>query len=394
MMEKINHNPTAGRERIVSLDILRGFALLGIALVNVFGFNASFFNFGGFYGSLPDPAEANLYHILISLCADKFIFIYSFLFGYGFYLLYEKFREERQWFARFYRRRMMYLALFGVVHVILLWAGDILLPYALGGILLFFFRNIRSGILVVIGLFFYFFIGIWLMLDIIVPLPDALTSACTGCLADARDVYPTSGYFGCLFLRIKEYAAFRSINLFYYLPKVIGVFVFGYLASRHKLHEMTSKNLKSFALIAIGTGIVATVFYFWYETFVFSVVPEDSPFMNAVYMSAYELTNIFMGGFYILLILLLSSIPVTSRFLKFFSWPGRMSLTNYLLQSVIFSVIMYGWGFGKFGSQSPSDFIWYPVIIFVAQVFISYLWLRKFRQGPLERIWRKLSYRR
>ncbi len=77
--------------RIQSLDILRGFALLGIALVNVLGFNASFFDFGGFYNNLPDPTQQKIYSTFIGLTADKFIFLYSFLFGYGFFLQFNKY---------------------------------------------------------------------------------------------------------------------------------------------------------------------------------------------------------------------------------------------------------------------------------------------------------------
>jgi uncharacterized protein len=72
---------------------------------------------------------------------------------------------------------------------------------------------------------------------------------------------------------------------------------------------------------------------------------------------------------------------------------GRMSLTNYIIQSVIFSIIFYGWGFGEFGMKEPTLFIWYAIGIFISQVIFSYFWLKTKNQGPLERLWRKLSYR-
>ncbi|MCD4735814.1 MAG: DUF418 domain-containing protein [Bacteroidales bacterium] len=385
--------PASISERIVSLDILRGFALFGIALVNIFGFNASFFDFGGFYNQLPDTDQSSFYHLLISLCADKFIFLYSFLFGYGFFLLADKFGHETSRFFSFYKRRMFYLALFGLLHIVLLWAGDILLLYAVAGTLLFFIRGLSSGRLIVIGLLFYFFIGFWLWLATIIPLPDALSSTCTGCLTDAQKVYPSGSYIDCMTLRFQEYIAFRNINLFYYLPKIIGVFIFGFIASKNKIHKLININRSKALIFVICTGVLASLLYFYYETLVFLLVPEDNPLLNVVYMTAYELTNLFIASFYILLILMLTSFEITRKFLVLFSWPGRMSLTNYIVQSIVFSIIMYGWGTGEFGNQNPTGFIWYPVVVFSCQVVFSYLWLKYFRQGPLEMLWRKLSYK-
>lgn len=112
--------------------------------------------------------------------------------------------------------------------------------------------------------------------------------------------------------------------------------------------------------------------------------------MNAVYMGAYELMNLFMALSYILLILLLASYKF--NILKPFAYVGRMSLTNYIMQSLIFSIIFYGWGFGKFGMQEPTIFVWYAVGVFVFQLIFSYIWLKKRKHGPLEWLWRKLSY--
>ncbi|MBN1340636.1 MAG: DUF418 domain-containing protein [Bacteroidales bacterium] len=392
-MSIIQLRATGSSERITSVDILRGFALFGIALVNVFGFNASFFDFGGFYSRLPDPEESKFYRLMISLCADKFIFLYSFLFGYGFFLQFEKFRAEKTWFSDFYKRRLLFLALFGLMHIVFLWAGDILLLYALAGTLLFLIRNLKSGPLLGLGIFFYFFIGFWLMAASRLPLPDALSSTCTDCLSDAQEIYPAGGFFDCLLLRLKEYLAFRNINLFYYLPKIMGVFIFGFMAGRLKIHQKVKKNPVKSLIVTSLTGIAAALLYFYYETLIFLLIPEGNPLLNAMYMTAYEFTNLFMAGFYILLVLWMASVPFTGRLLIVFAWPGRLSLTNYIVQSVAFSVIMYGWGFGKFGMQTPTVFIWYPVIIFGFQALFSYLWLKRFSQGPLEMLWRWLSYR-
>lgn len=392
LIKKMPQEITAikSQNRIESIDILRGFALLGIALVNVFGFNASFFDFGGFYNNLPDPVQQKFYHIFIGLTADKFIFLYSFLFGYGFYLQYSKFSSSAKNFRNFYTRRLFYLALFGIAHVLFLWAGDILLLYAVAGLFLFLIRKFSNSLLFFIGFFFYFFISFWLVLSIWVPLPNSLSSTCTACLNDALHIYPTANYIACLKLRLVEYYSFRNINVLYYLTKVLGIFIFGYLASKYHLHHLiqTRKIRWIFTFLLVSSS--GLLFYFYYETWVYKLLPAESKYMNALYMGAYELMNLFMALSYILLIFILASYKY--NILKPLAFVGRMSLTNYILQSVLFSVIFYGWGFGKFGLQQPTIFIWYAVGIFIFQLVLSYFWLKENNQGPLEWFWRKLSY--
>ncbi|MCD4729558.1 MAG: DUF418 domain-containing protein [Bacteroidales bacterium] len=381
---------TQQENRIESLDILRGFALFGIALVNVLGFNASFFDFGGFYNNLSDPIQQKFYHTFIGLTADKFIFLYSFLFGYGFFLQFNKYGSQGSEFTSFYRRRLLFLALFGIAHIFFLWAGDILLLYAIGGSILFLLRKISGKVLLLIGLIFYFFISIWQVISIWIPLPDGLSSTCTNCLNDALQIYPTGTYLECLKLRLFEYYSFRNINILYYLSKVLGIFILGFSASKYKLHERINENRIKWVGIFLLIVCAGLLLYFYYERWVLKLIPADSNYMNAVYMGAYELMNLFVALSYIMLILLLASYKF--NILKPFAYVGRMSLTNYIMQSVIFSIIFYGWGFGKFGMQEPTIFIWYAVGVFIFQLLFSYLWLKTKKQGPLEWIWRKLSY--
>jgi uncharacterized protein len=288
---------------------------------------------------------------------------------------------------------MFYLALFGIGHIVLLWAGDILFLYALAGMFLFFFRNTSKPIQLSLGIIFYFFISIWLFLSVWIPLPNALSSTCTGCLSDAMNIYPSGTYLQCLQLRFAEFFAFRNINLFYYLPKAIGIFFFGFLASKLDFHNIISSNIRASFLFLVFLGAIAALTWNYYEHIVFWALPDESRFINPVYMFGYELMNILVGGFYIMIIMVLASFKESRNLLMPLSYVGRMSLTNYLFQSVVFSVIFYGWGFGFFGSQKPSEIIWYAVVLYVFQIFLSYIWLKYHKQGPLEWIWRKFSYK-
>lgn len=382
------------QDRVVSLDILRGVALFGIALVNILGFNASFFDFGGFYSSLPDVGQVNFYQKLIGLCADKFIFLFSFLFGYGIWLQYHRFSTNKGRFTIFFSRRMAVLALFGLAHILFLWAGDILLPYAIAGMIVLALRKLPSWSLILIGLFFYFFVIFWLILSVWIPLPDALSSTCPTCLSHALDIYANGDYVQIFNLRLIEYAAFLPINLFYYLPKIIGITLFGFVASKAQFHLIVKTNRQFWLWIYLAISAVAIVAHLYYESAVMSLFLPESVYLTAGYMMGYEFMNLFVASAYIMTILLLCTFKITQNILKPLSFPGRMSLTNYLLQSVLFGFVFYGWGWGFFGWQKLDQIELIAVLVFILEIIFSYFWLQKFEQGPLEKLWRNLSYRK
>ncbi|PKP05278.1 MAG: hypothetical protein CVU11_01055 [Bacteroidetes bacterium HGW-Bacteroidetes-6] len=383
----VNYTPAS--QRIASLDIIRGFALLGIVMVNSLGFNSSFFNFGGYYNSIPDTIQQQFYSIFISLSVDKFIFLFSFMFGYGIYMQYHKFISNNQNFGGFFGRRMLILSLFGVFHVLLLWAGDILFAYAIAGMVIFSLRKLSAAIQIFIALFFYFFIAMWLSAGLWVDLPDAMTSTCTECLDKARVVYSSGNYFDILQLRIQEYFAFRNNNLFYYLPKIMGVGLMGFVCSRFNLQQVVFKKKLLWTLILIIVAGIATLAYFGYE----KIADFDSPYAIAVYMAGYEFMNLFMAGTYILLILLLTSFVKIANIFKPVALMGRMSLTNYLMQSLLLAIIFYGWGFGLFGQTNVILVVCIAVAIYCVQLIYSSIWFHYFNSGPLEKIWRRLTYR-
>jgi len=387
--------PVPVNQRIASIDILRGFALLGIILVNVLGFNASFFDFGGYYGSLPDAFQQNFYNIYISLTADKFIFLFSFLFGYGIYMQYRKFSQRGKDFIPFLSRRMLALGLFGITHILLLWAGDILLSYAVAGFVVMPLLRLSTKWQIVIALFFYFFIGLWLAIGAWVSLPMNLSSTCTECLEQAKVIYPNGNYIDCFKLRLLEYAAFRDINIIYCLPKIIGVVLLGLIASKYNLHQKVATNKLKWNLILIAVAIIGVISYLGFEKIVdqYLFIFKDSPFTDALIMSGYEFMSLFVGSTYLLLLLIIASYKTVAKLLWPIALMGRMSLTNYIMQSLIMSVIFYGWGFGLFGQTNVTSLVLIGIGVYLVQVILNIIWFRFYNQGPLEKLWRKVSYK-
>lgn len=386
--------PTDPGKRITQIDILRGFALFGVLLVNVFGYNSSFFDFSGFYKAFEDPLNSRIYNLVVGFAADKFIFIFSFLFGVGFSIMYLKYKADEKHFFRLYMRRMLALMMFGIIHILFFWAGDILLSYSLMGIILLFSRKLRSGLLLFLSIFIYFFPIIYIALQsIYTNLPDALSSVTDIKMPEVISIYSGGSYFDVLKLRLSEFLAFRNINLIYYAPKVLSLFIFGYLFFKHRFLDKINSARTKYSILFIVlfiTGIASTIFT---DDIVNALADaETNRFYLAIYMGIFEITNIFLGLSYILLILILSQIPGFRSILNPLKYVGRTALTNYMMQSVIFTTIMYSYGFGRFASFQPWQLVILAVVVFVIQTIISKIWLQKFRFGPLEWVWRKMTY--
>ncbi len=393
MPGQVKIKPTRPASRIHQIDILRGVALFGILIVNVFGYHASFYHFGEFYQGLEDPLQRTIFTWMVNLGSDKFIFMFSMLFGFGLWMLENKFAHQQSKFKAFFIRRMLWLCGFGMLHILLLWAGDILLIYGILGLVLFFIRKLKPKALITLSIFFYFFTAFYLTVRIYLPgLPDPMSTLTSLSMDEIMEIYSTGSIFEITRCRINEFVVFRNINLLYYMPKVLALFIFGYVAGKQRVLEIINKSrIRSMllTLVFLTTGLVfilrlENILYFFTKPVTNAVMP--------VYIGIYELGNLFMGLGYLLTILVIANSRVGENMLGILKYAGRMPLTNYLLQSLIFTTIFYGYGFGLFGSIAPSNFLIWALIVFVIQVIISKVWLKRFRFGPLELLWRKLSY--
>ena len=386
--------PTNPKDRNSQIDILRGFALLGILLVNVFGYNSSFFDFSGFYAAFSDQLNHTVFELVIGFGADKFIFIFSFLFGVGFSIMYLKYRTDENGFSSLYLRRLLVLMMSGVLHIVFFWAGDILFSYSLLGMILLLLRKMRSDLLLFLSVFLYFFPIIYIAFESIFPfLPSALSSVTEITLPEVIDIYSSASYFDILKLRIHEYIAFRNINLIYYAPKILSLFILGYLFYKKRYFEIINSSKRKYTVISIILLSIGILLTLTTENIVNSIAnPDTNQFYTAIYMGIFEVTNIFLGFSYIILILILSQVQVFKTILDPFKYVGRTALTNYLIQSIVFTTIMYSYGLGMFGSLQPWQLLISAVVMFVIQLYYSKRWLQNFSFGPLEWIWRKLTY--
>lgn len=336
----------------------------------------------------------------------KFYTIFSLLFGVGFSLILSRHP------VTLFVRRMAILVAIGACHMMFLWSGDILLLYAVGGLLLPLFIRLKDRVLAIVA------VGL-----ILVPVAlDALTefaavdfaapfynlwweeAARQGINEDNFAVWlRDADSYGQMFAFLLQGACERMWEFVsgHRLPKVVGLFMLGYLIGKHRLYARLSEwpsRLRRLCRYAFLWGLPASALYAWSAT-------QGHPWGLTVHSLLYAVSVIPLAFAYVSLFCLLyekqradchvsgASKPSGS----FFTWlaaPGRMALSNYLSQSLIGVLLFYGLGLGLGCSVGLVYIELTAIAVFVVQVVVSTWWLRRFRFGPLEWIWRMLTYGR
>lgn len=387
-------------ERIEVLDALRGFALLGIIIINVR-------EWAGWYALQPaekdavsgGPASTWWYDFLAtSLVEGKFYTIFSFLFGLGFALQLSRIQRRGLDGIRIFRRRLLLLLAIGLIHMTFLWHGDILTLYALLGLLLPLFTSWSDRRLLVLAMFLILLpiAGVALVhLAQVDPdlrlyeLGERLFAALGGD-DDRWRTWLLREDFRSYFAWTLASPPFRIGGFFesWRIPKVLAIMLLGLLAGRKLVAGKLLEDralLRRVAVFGLLIGIPANIGYgliggLWQQEF--------SRVLTAT--ALYAIGVVPLGLAYAACFVLLW--PVARKVLALFVAPGRMALTNYLSQTILGIIIFYGIGFGLYRSLGPWEFTGVAVAIFAAQVVWSRLWLRHVKQGPMEWLWRLGTY--
>lgn len=394
--------PTQASERYMILDTLRGFAILGIALANYPELSLYRFLPADAAAALPASAwDRAINFIVHSLVDGKFYTIFSLLFGIGFSIILQNITRKGGRVLPLFMRRMALLALIGLAHLLFIWSGDILLLYALMGMLLACFRNLSDRTLLSCALAFLLLpIGIDAACEYANLHPAAFfvqlqQQACahSGITPEnfatwLRDADSYSGMFDFLIqgaaVRAQE---FIDGNRYF---KVLGLFLLGFLIGRHRLYARLAEHrraLRRITLIGGGIGLILAPLFAWSSI-------NGQPWGIAAHSLIYTLSVYPLAFAYMSLICLAYLRCSTFAPFRWLAAPGRMALTNYLMQSVIGVLLYYGIGLGLGASLPLAGVELVALLIFIAQMILSSLWLRAFRHGPLEWIWRILTYGR
>lgn len=388
--------PVTLSERILFIDVLRGMALFGILAANMRAFFAPLDAYGDIGVLFHSRADVLAQAFIDAFIQGKFISIFSFLFGMGFAIQMSRADARGVRFLSFYPRRLLALALFGIIHGLLIWAGDILLTYAFSGAILLLFRKRQQKTLlwwagslialplvvntVFLFLFFSRFHRPWMD-----PKPP-----------DVAKYYSVINIYA--HGTVRQIMAQNWVEWKHALPTTLfaiyatSLFLLGMWVWRSGIVQRLDEYrpiLKKVCAWCLPIGLAINI----YTATVFALVPRGK-----VSLWAWSAGTLWLLGSHILSAGYVSGLALIflhqdwRRWLTPFAAVGRTALTNYLMESVLCTLFFYHYTTGLYGRIGPAWGLVPTVILFSAQVVASNWWLQRYRFGPMEWLWRGMTY--
>lgn len=395
--------PIPPGERIEVLDAIRGFALLGIFIMNMPAFNTSLF-LGFDQGLWPHWWDRGTEVVREIIFSGKFNSMFSMLFAVGFTIQLERLQvREPQRATRIYLRRLFWLFVFGAVHACIFWAGDVLHIYAVLGLVLLALRSApdRAIVALIFGCLLYPAIIGMVKMQILTQQDMQATIMLTQNAITADNAAFGHGGFLDTVRRSTD-----AMRIFYEYPLRLGMaagyvqffttVLIGLLLGRHRFFHNVGAQLplvRRAQWWALGIGLVCGI---GFETWSLNVVnPMEPTVWRILAGTGYVLCRIAIMIFYVATIIRAMCNETWRRRLAPITLTGRMPLSNYLLQTLIGVLLFYHWGFGLWGKVGPAlDLVLAVAIFFVIQVPLSRWWLSRYSTGPMEYLWRVLTYGR
>ncbi|HEX7047708.1 MAG TPA: DUF418 domain-containing protein [Gammaproteobacteria bacterium] len=399
--------PVSLRERVEVIDVIRGFALFGILLVNI-GFFA--YPLSEPFYLPPDASDLDhaLHWLTAWLAQGKFYPLFSFLFGLGFAIQFERASGLGSELAPVFTRRLMILMAIGLLHGVFIWAGDILTAYAVLGFLLLLAGRLEPRMLLILALGAYgvqlLAFGIFTLLlsdvsfgseivsDVLLRMTAGMNDA-ADLRADAWAAYANGSFMEITQVRLREFSMALQ-NMAFFGLQVFGIFLLGAWFGRRgffadtRSHQRLWKNL---LLAGVFAGLPLSAVFATLNASI-DYLGEPTPVMGVAYLLNLVAGLLMALGYSAAIVFLMQT--RWQRVLRLLSPVGRMALTNYLLQSIICTLIFYSYGFGLFGQLDRAQLLAVVLAVFLVQTVFSHWWLARFRFGPFEWLWRSLTYLR
>ncbi|MFE8603620.1 DUF418 domain-containing protein [Archangium violaceum] len=405
--------PVDAGERLEVLDVLRGFALGGVFVSNVYVWMSGWVLMPrpavqALTATWVDQAASELFQFFVN---GRFMPIFSFLFGLGFCVQLTRAEKRGTSVVPVYRRRLMVMYLLGLVHLYGAWYGDVLNMYAMAGLLLLLFRERKDRTLLIwagVLMFGPMLVGQVLMRfgTLLLHGPEAHAAAREAAKAAATGMAETKagifeglssgGYLRWLRANAEAYfLLFFSPMMLTHIGTTVGRFALGLWVGRKGLfhdvekHRATLKRLWGWGLgvglVGSGVGVVTGMLMKK------KLLDFQEPW-TLVLTPVRELGAVGLATFYVTSLALLFQRERWRKVLKLLAPAGRMAVTNYMSQSVLGVLVFSGVGLGLMGKTGPAVTIALTMGLFCVQVAWSHWWLARYRFGPVEWVWRSLTY--
>ena len=387
--------------RVDSIDAIRGFALAGVAWVHMIEqYLAAPFPEGEEAVAMAGPVDQAIFGLNFAFMTGKFYVLFSLLFGLSFFIQMDRARARGIDFRGRFAWRLVVLAGIGFLHHFF-YRGDILMIYGvLGMFLIPLYRASRAVLFTIAGIFF---LGTGRYLSFAVfgggslfggesPSPtspvireyyDILTQ---GSLLDVFAVNFVDG--------LKASQVDFQIGFFGRGYITLGLFSVGLWLGRTRFFETLGEHPRRIRR-GLGISFAATIVTIALTVFLFSQIPQPVSFDSwpaAFAVTGMDLANMSLASTYLFLFAWIYQRGWGERMLLSFAPFGRMALTNYLMQSLIGTFIFYGWGLGRLGEWRTLYALWAGIGVIVLQMALSRIWVRHFLYGPVEWLWRSLTW--
>ncbi|MEK4425051.1 DUF418 domain-containing protein [Solibacillus sp. FSL K6-1523] len=402
MEQKVS--PISGKDRLETIDMLRGFALLGIIIANIVWYlypaylqqEPSFKNeWTSFWNQSDFAAQSALDMFVIG----KFVLLFSMLFGFGMVIMQERIAIKQLNFWGIYSRRLIALFIFGSIHAYFIWFGDILTDYAILGFVLLLMHKLKPKILLIISITLYSLLIILITLGSLSGDSAAMLARISEedqkLIQTTIEVHQSGNMEQLIEANIAErtyytmrnglYALYSGMPLAYLISNLpfLLIFMFGAAIAKKKWVHYFQQYRKGFFITWLFTLLTGGTL-----NWILPFIVEDQYAVQTIQYISSPLITIF----YAISLLFIYHTIKGKKVLQWFTFPGRMAFTNYISQSIICTFLFGPFAFGVYGKLSLTTAILIAITIYIVQMFFSKWWLAKFRFGPLEYIWRTITY--
>ena len=363
--------PTAAAERIDALDAIRGVAILGVLLAY------TMWSLGNPPAETWSAADRWVAQAADRFVDTKFLSLFACLFGLGVSQQWRRWEAVGDDVAARHGRRMLFLLAIGLVHAVFIRNGDILVPYALLGLILLAFRRVRSPVLAIVAVILF-----------ILPYAVPFVRSSFGLSWPAR---PTGVVGNYVLENVSWLAYWYKTNPFVAWPRILTLMIAGVLLGRARVVERLATDRAFAAKVLAGALLLAVVSRAAFEQLTLAPVQSPSGPLRAVGLNfVYHVSSWTLAATYAaLLLLVMQSRAVTAAL-----WPlralGRMAFTNYLGQGLI--VVPVCLAFGLFDTVAPLRGVAIATAVALVQMLFSVWWLSRHSAGPFERLWRTVTY--